>query len=351
MPGKIEVLQVTEPGEAPGLLYGAIDKPRPGGSAAEGWSLDVRGARWATATRSPTWSSWAPARVIHTAPCDAPRPALAAERPTCRAPRRAGSTRRSAALDLRPEFELRLRAVLAGGGRAPARDDHRPAGARCETSFEPRMQPLLVTGPGRSGSTIFMQMLAGHPEILAWPPFEQEPRVVTYWIEVLRALARPDSFMRQVAPAGNLNDDWWLGRRDPRPRALGDADIQAWLAGRGGGGARGVRAIADRVAVRTARRPRRTATASSYFAEKLRNDIVSDLAWELYPAGARGRARARSARRAVLGAGGEREARRAPAAGGSRCAGSARCSRDGSPRSQRAGSGGATALTWCATRI
>ena len=74
-------------------------------------------------------------------------------------------------------------------------------------------------------------MLAGHPEILAWPPFEQEPRVVTYWIEVLRALARPDSFMRQVAPAGNLNGDWWLGRRDPRPRALGDTDIQAWLAG------------------------------------------------------------------------------------------------------------------------
>ena len=140
------------------------------------------------------------------------------------------------------------------------------------------MHPLLVTGPGRSGSTVFMQMLAGHPEIAAWPPFEQEPRVVSYWIEVLRALARPDSFMRQVTPGGTLNGDWWLGRRDPRPRGLGNPDVQAWLAGQ---------AVEDLAAFAQERIEllygRLAADGAVYFAEKLRNDIVSDLAWELYP--------------------------------------------------------------------
>jgi hypothetical protein len=141
----------------------------------------------------------------------------------------------------------------------------------------------MVTGPGRSGSTIFMQMLAGHPEVVAWPPFEEEARVATYWIEVLRALARPDSFLRQVAPAGNLNGDWWLGRRDPRPRALSDADLQAWL---GTGAVDDIAAFAqsriDELYTRLAARAGRG--DARVFAEKLRNDIVSDLAWELYPA-------------------------------------------------------------------
>src|SRR5688500_3651671 len=221
MQGRIEVLEVTEPGEAPGLLYRAIDKPQPGPAgvdAGEGWSLDVRGAAGGEGDVVTHIEFAGPGGVIHTAPCDAPRPALAAERPDLPGANSSGFFATLGALDLRTEFELRLWAVTAGGGRARI---GMIAGRRAplETSFEPRMQPLMLTGPGRSGSTIFMQMLAGHPEIVAWPPFDQEPRVVTYWLEVLRNLARPDSFMRQVAPGGDLNGDWWLGRRDPRPRS------------------------------------------------------------------------------------------------------------------------------------
>ena len=118
--------------------------------------------------------------------------------------------------------------------------------------------------------------------------------MVTYWIEVLRNLARPDSFMRQVAPAGDLNGDWWLGRRDPRPRSLGDGDVQAWLAGEA---VEDIAAFAqsriERLYGRLAAREDRD--GASFFAEKLRNDMVSDLAWELYPGRPRGRARARPA--------------------------------------------------------
>ena len=273
MQGKIEVLQVAVPHSAPGLRYAAIDKPAPPATG-DGWSLDVRG----TAVGDPdpvTHVEFAAAgTVIHTARCDAPRPEV--ERGE-----RSGFYATLGGLDLHREFELRLSAVLAGGGRAPF-GSIIGRRTRLETPFEPQLQPLFVTGPGRSGSTVFMQMLAGHPDILAWPPFEQEPRVVTYWIEVLRALARPDSFMRQVAPAGNLNDDWWLGRRDPRPRAIGDAELQGWLAGEA------VEELAAFAQMRIESLYGRLAVRSgdgrfTYFAEKLRSDIVSDLAWELYP--------------------------------------------------------------------
>ena len=281
MPGKIDVLQVTVPGDVAGLRYTAIDKPSAGG-AGDGWSLDVRGTAVGDAEPVTHVEFVTGGAVIHTAPCDVPRPALAAERPDLEGAERSGFYATLGGLDLRTEFELELRGLLAGGTRV-AIGTIAGRRSRLETSFEPHMQPLLVTGPGRSGSTIFVQMLAAHPEILAWPPFEQEPRAVTYWIDVLRTLARPDSFMRQVAPQGNLNGDWWVGGRDPRARTLGDDEIQGWLAGEAVeelarfAQAR-IESLYARVAARAGGRP------VTYFAEKLRNDIVSDLAWELYPA-------------------------------------------------------------------
>ena len=75
--------------------------------------------RWATATSVTHIEFLGPGGVIHTAPCDAPRPALAAERPDLPGAESSGFFATLGALDLRPEFELRLWAVTAGGGRAP----------------------------------------------------------------------------------------------------------------------------------------------------------------------------------------------------------------------------------------
>jgi Sulfotransferase family len=282
MRGKVEVLEVSPAGESPGLLYAAVDKPsleRGAGVASESWTLDVRGSAVGRDRPVVHVELESDGRVLHVAPCDSPRPALAAERPEL--PAATGFYATLGALDLQQEFEVRVTAVLAGGEHAPIATI-RGRRAPLATSFRPRRSPLMLTGPGRTGSTIFMQMLAAHPEIVVWPPFDEEPRVATYWIEVLRALARPDSFLRQVAPAGNLNDDWWLGGRDPRPRGLSDKEVQRWL---GDGAVEDIAAFAqaridalyERVAAESGR------PGAPYFAEKLRNDIVSDLAWELYP--------------------------------------------------------------------
>ena len=279
MQGKVEVHEVVDPGAVPGLLHHAIDKPAAGWSGGD-WTLDVRGSVVADGSAVERVEFHLGGHVVQAAPCDVARPVLAAERPDLPGAGESGFYATLGALDLPREFDLGLRAVLADGRRLPV-GVLRGRRSALESSFEPSLQPLIVSGPGRSGSTIFMQMLAAHPGIVAWPPFDEEPRVLTYWIEVLRALARPDSFLRQVAPAGDLNGDWWLGRRDPRPRSLSDGDVQAWLGGD---------AVGDLAAFAQSRvealygRIRGTGRGDArYFAEKLRNDPVSDLAWELYP--------------------------------------------------------------------
>jgi hypothetical protein len=219
--------------------------------------------------------------TIRRVSCNAPRPELAAERPDLPGAGTSGFFATLSALDLPQEFELRIDALFADDRRA-ALGLIRGTRSPLRTSFDPELQPLMVSGPGRAGSTIFMQMLSGHGAVAVHPPFDEEPRVATYWIEVLRALARPQSWMRQVAPAGPLNGEWWLGNQEPVPRRLRSQPLQEWLAGE---------AIEELAAFAQSRietvyrhiEANQGKAGATYFAEKVRNDIVPDLLWEMYP--------------------------------------------------------------------
>jgi Sulfotransferase family len=184
------------------------------------------------------------------------------------------------ALRLEPEFELTVEARLRGGELARVATV-RGRRAPLRTGFSPSVQPVALTTLGRTGSTAATRLLSSHPEVVAYRPFEFEPRVVSYWIDLLRDLADPRSFRRQVTPNGPLSEAWWVGRRAPLPRRIKDDDLQALLGGEN------VEAIAelcqgriDRFYVRVAElfeRPR-----SSYFVEKL-GPSTGALVRELYP--------------------------------------------------------------------
>ena len=72
-------------------------------------------------------------------------------------------------------------------------------------------------------------MLAAHPEIVAYRPFEYEPRVATYWMGVFRALSDPASYRRQLAPTGTIDGAWWLGEQTPLPGPIRDPALDPWL--------------------------------------------------------------------------------------------------------------------------
>jgi hypothetical protein len=90
---------------------------------------------------------------------------------------------------LPPDFTIRVRVVFQDGRRAVIAEI---CGKQQLTSaFTPSMQPIIVTHPGRSGSTRLMRMLAEHPDIIVEERFPYETYVFSYWMHFLQVLATP----------------------------------------------------------------------------------------------------------------------------------------------------------------
>jgi hypothetical protein len=93
----------------------------------------------------------------------------------------------------------------------------------------PPLHPLVLTTMGRSGSVWFSRLVGEHPAIVSYRPFESEPRVGTYWVQVLRALADPASIIQALAPQ-HMRGNWWLA-----PEEMGvfppvhDPEVAQWL--------------------------------------------------------------------------------------------------------------------------
>lgn len=128
------------------------------------------------------------------------------------------------------EFRLEVEATFEG---APAVTIAHIEGRRrrLETGFQPRFQPILVKTLGRAGSTWVTQALGAHPQALAYRPFDFEPRVLDFWMEIVRTLSHPHSYAQAVDPDVDAERAWWVGRRRARgPLHVGaDPAVERWL--------------------------------------------------------------------------------------------------------------------------
>jgi hypothetical protein len=282
----VEVTEVTEaPLDAERLRGFAVDRPSPGtreGSSAThsielaGWALgrDSRVVAIEVSTRDST--------PLIELPLGAERPDVAAAHAGAPGADTSGFHAWVSTLGLPPAFELRLCAVQENGARvelASVRGRRRALEAR----FEPRIQPLMVTTLARTGSTILVRLLGSHPDLLAYRPFQYEPRVARYWMEVLRTLTEPVSYLRQITHAAKPNDrHWWIGLGAPLPQPLLDPGLEAWM------GAEGVESLATLCQNRIDALYERIASEQGrpdarYFVEKNLPNMVPRLLWELYP--------------------------------------------------------------------
>jgi hypothetical protein len=272
-----EVRPTSRPGDLVGF---GLDAPQPG-SAQETFALDVRG--WVVGTGGPVAAVLvvSDTDVLRRLPVGLERPDVAQAHPDVAAAGRSGFFGSLSALELEREFELALTLELEDGTRHPLAL-LRGRRAPIATSFEPRLQPIVLTTLARTGSTATVRMLAAHPEVVAYRPFEWEPRAASYWMDVFRALADPAGYRRQLEPAGTIDDTWWLGRRLPLPRRLRDPVLGPWM---------GADAVVELAAVAQERIDRLYAQVAaaegrpgaSRFVEKYRADAVSMLMLELYP--------------------------------------------------------------------
>jgi hypothetical protein len=76
-----------------------------------------------------------------------------------------------------------------------------------------------------------LRLLGQHPQGVSYRPFEREPRVVGYWMEVFRALSGPVAYSRAIHPETTGSPDWWIADRDWLPQMdVGyDLHLQQWL--------------------------------------------------------------------------------------------------------------------------
>ena len=212
---------------------------------------------------------------------DVPRPDIEQSLPDVPAEQQVGFFLSINALALELDFELQLRALLRDGETVELAT---LSGRRSplDSGYRARLQPLMVTTIGRTGSSMLVHLLGAHPGVVAYRPFRVEPRVASYWIGVLRSLSEPASYRRQMQGLNLQNPTWWLGTEGRVARRTQDAEFQDWL------GSEAVQTLAgfaqsriDDVYTRIAGLQQRPDVA--YFAEKYQPDAVPRLMWELYP--------------------------------------------------------------------
>jgi hypothetical protein len=275
-----QITEVLPTPQGGALAAFALDSPQ-AGVAADTYALDLRG--WVVGAESPVASVLVlrDGLLLRRLPIEIDRPDVAAGHPELPQAQRSGFFGTLSALALGTSFELQLEVRLEDGRRLPlalVRGTREPL----RSPFEPRRQPLLLTTLGRTGSTAVVRMLAAHPEIVAYRPFEYEPRVATYWIGVFRALSDPASYRRQLAPTGTIDGTWWLGEQTPLPRPIRDPALDPWL------DASAIGELAGVAQQRIERLYTEVAAAGGrpdapFFVEKYRADAVPELMLELYP--------------------------------------------------------------------
>ncbi|MCC6314089.1 MAG: sulfotransferase [Thermomicrobiales bacterium] len=172
------------------VLAAGIDRPVKGGTS-DTYDLTIEG--WAIGKEAPVEAVEAVSggRVLQTVPVDRPTPRLE-ERFAAAGPGAAvaGFTMTLNTLTVEPEFDIRLRAIIGGEplARIAAIKGRRKA---IEPGYAPRLQPLMVTSLGRTGTTLLMTLLAAHPAIVAYRRYPYEARAAKYWLHLLKTLARP----------------------------------------------------------------------------------------------------------------------------------------------------------------
>jgi hypothetical protein len=282
----VEIVDVSLAEVDPGLIAGfALERPVPGSSEGDraGEAFGVRVEGWAVGAAKRVVAievkhdhlgfRWLPLLTKR----DDVLTAIEAAKPF----RRCGFEGALNTLALPPEFELAMNAVFEDETRVEV---VRLRGRRraLEPVRDARLEPLMVSTLGRTGSTVLLRALDAHRGIVAYRPFQYEPKVVSYWLDLFLALSEPASYMSQVVQPSDPSEDWWLGRRAKAPELI-DAHVQEWL------GVAGVERLAafcgesiEALYSRVADDARRG--DALYFAEKLLPNAAPWLMWELFPA-------------------------------------------------------------------
>lgn len=202
----VDVIKVDHAGLDRRLLGRAIDVPTAGVSR-ETHDLCVSG--WVVSAAEPVVAVALlyGGRVLQQAPIDRARPDVLAAVPGAAGD--VGFYVNASVLGLPEAFDIEVVAVLQNTARVLL-GTIRGKRQRLSSNHADGIQPLIVTTLGRTGSTWLTHLLSQHPQVVAYRPFQLEPQVARYWMQVLTTLADPRSYLRSLTAPDVSAPDWWL---------------------------------------------------------------------------------------------------------------------------------------------
>ena len=134
-------------------------------------------------------------------------------------------------MGLGPNPRLEIEVALADGTRVPVgwiALRRRPF----RSGYEPQLRPLIVTCPGRSGSTFLMKLLAAHPEVVVFRRFPYESAPARYWMHMLSVLAQPANLIESTHTDTFSGDRWAIGSNPFHDdRVYEQKPLSDWFAG------------------------------------------------------------------------------------------------------------------------
>lgn len=198
MNSAIEILEVIihhPDGEPP--LLGFLDSPHVS-DRLDGYHFAVTG--WIISqshTRPVAVEYGIQDMALGVAPIDQSRPDVAAAFPAEVNAASSGFAMEVSVLALPTEFTITLTVVCENADRVSfgeIRGRHAAVAVHSAAAYT----PVMVTCLGRTGTTLLMQMLADHPEIVAERNYPYETRYASYWTHLFGVLADSGDQMRPV---------------------------------------------------------------------------------------------------------------------------------------------------------
>jgi hypothetical protein len=214
----------------PRLWGSQIERPITGGRS-EVYAINVEGWVLGRTSAAVAIELINEGAVFQRIPINVQRPEVAVRYSAMPEAKNSGFCATLSVLGLAPEgFVLSVQAVLQNENRIEIGTIQ---GRRrsLSTNFQPTLQPLILTNVGRSGSTWLTQILGSHPQIITYQPFRYEPRVASYWTQVLRTLSEPVSYLQSILVNEAHDEYWWIGDKysSPPPSLEPDPVMQRWL--------------------------------------------------------------------------------------------------------------------------
>ncbi len=220
--------------------------------------------------------------VLRRVPINVRRPGVVAEYPEVPEAEQSGFKTTLGLLQTTLEFELLVRVVLQDNSRVPI-GTIRGRRSSLHSDFQPRLQPLVLTSLGRTGTTWLMRLLSEHSRIVMHRRYPFELRTAKYWMHMLTVLSEPANHF-QSADVNNFHTDTrWIGHNPFYSGPIAEhPQLGFWF------GRPYVEQLAAFCQHSIEEFYQQVASSQCqpepvYFAEKHGPDRISRLIWELYP--------------------------------------------------------------------